>query len=195
MASNFEFLDIYWNQLYRLGEKAEEQLYKDKSACVITLGLFAEKLTEEIINSEHLQNFDELSQFERIDKLSSIGVISDPIKDKLHKIRMTRNDASHKNLYITVGDAEQNLRYAYDIGLWFVKKYCDKQVEIPYFSLSKIKNSGKNINTTKKSESDAYAPCKTIVKEVYNWKLIIVLIILLLISVSANIYFILNYLW
>ena len=192
MVSNFEFLDIYWNQLYKLGEKAEEQLYKDNSACVITLGLFAEKLTEEIINSEHLQHFDEISQFERIEKLNRIGVISDPIKDKLHKIRMTRNDASHKNLYITAEDAEQNLRYAYDIGLWFVRRYSDKQVEIPYFSLSILRNNGRNNKAAKKSESDVYASCEKIVKKVYNWKLIMVLIILLIISVGANIYFILN---
>ena len=76
MRSNFEFLNIYWSGLVELGRKAEKQLYYDNNACIVTIGIFAERLTEEIFNSEHLQSQQELNQFNKIEYLKEHKIIS-----------------------------------------------------------------------------------------------------------------------
>ena len=49
MKSNFEFLKEYWPALAQIGETAENYLYSDPNACIYKIGLFAERLVQEIL--------------------------------------------------------------------------------------------------------------------------------------------------
>lgn len=48
MKSNFEFLKEYWPALAQIGETAENYLYSDPNACIYKIGLFTERLVQEI---------------------------------------------------------------------------------------------------------------------------------------------------
>ena len=52
MKSNFEFLNRYWPALAQIGETAENYLYSDPNACIFKIGLFAERLVQEILAFE-----------------------------------------------------------------------------------------------------------------------------------------------
>lgn len=54
MKSNFEFLNRYWPALAQIGETAENYLYSDPNACIFKIGLFAERLVQEILVFEHI---------------------------------------------------------------------------------------------------------------------------------------------
>ncbi len=54
MKSNFRFLNRYWPVLAQLGANAENYLYSDPNACVYKLGLFSERLVQEILVFEHM---------------------------------------------------------------------------------------------------------------------------------------------
>ena len=49
MKSNFEFLKEYWPALAQIGETAENYLYSDPNACIYKIGLFTERLVQEIL--------------------------------------------------------------------------------------------------------------------------------------------------
>lgn len=133
MWSNFEFLDIYWSGLAELGKKAEKQLYYDNNACIVTIGTFAERMTEEILNSEHLQSRQELNQFNKIEYLKLHKIISLWVVDLLHQIRMLRNKVGHGRENASEKEALMALQQAYYLSVWFVKNYSSKAVSVEEF--------------------------------------------------------------
>ncbi len=54
MKSNFEFLNRYWPVLAQLGANAENYLYSDPNACIYKIGLFSERLVQEILLFENM---------------------------------------------------------------------------------------------------------------------------------------------
>lgn len=55
MKSNFDFLNRYWPALAQIGATAETYVYSDPNACIYKLGMFAERLVQEILVFEHIE--------------------------------------------------------------------------------------------------------------------------------------------
>ena len=56
MKSNFDFLNRYWPALAQIGATAETYVYSDPNACIYKLGMFAERLVQEILVLSTLQS-------------------------------------------------------------------------------------------------------------------------------------------
>ena len=56
MKSNFDFLNRYWPALAQIGATAETYVYSDPNACIYKLGMFAERLVQEILLLNILRN-------------------------------------------------------------------------------------------------------------------------------------------
>lgn len=54
MKSNFDFLNRYWPALAQIGATAETYVNSDPNACIYKLGMFAERLVQEILVFEHI---------------------------------------------------------------------------------------------------------------------------------------------
>jgi len=125
MKSNFEFLNRYWPALAEIGTAAEKYLYADPNACLYKLGMFAERLVQEIFAFEHLPDpVSGNSQAERIRVLKREGLINSQIDDILYALRKNRNDAVH-NGADSVEDAKTLLQMTYKLSLWFMELYGD----------------------------------------------------------------------
>lgn len=55
MKSNFEFLNRYWPALSEIGAASENYLYSDPNACIYKLGMFSERLVQEILVFERIK--------------------------------------------------------------------------------------------------------------------------------------------
>ena len=176
MKSNFEFLNEYWSDLAELGADAEWQLFYDNSACILKLGTFAEKLADEILYSERLEEYIELNQYDKIVLLENKGILPENIKSIFHRIRILRNKVGHDNEQISDKKAERCLIDAYNLAGWFTVIYNNKKTVIP-----KYKTPNYDVENT--IETSKQSPIK--VKKVIN--LNPVLLIAFIISVSINI--------
>ena len=95
MKSNFEFLNHYWPTLSKIGSMAENYLYDDPNTCIYKLGMFAERLVQEIFKFEHLPEPDyDNTHSNRITILKKEGLIErgSKIDDILFALRKKRND-------------------------------------------------------------------------------------------------------
>jgi len=73
------------------------------TSAIALIGISAEDLCKYFSHlSNH--NFDDLSQFNRINKLYELNLISDDIKDNFHTIRSVRNDCLHYNQNFKIKD-------------------------------------------------------------------------------------------
>ncbi|MCD7810940.1 MAG: type I restriction-modification system endonuclease [Ruminococcus sp.] len=127
MKSNFEFLNRYWSTLAKIGTTAESYLYSDPNACIYKIGLFAERLVQEIFAFEHIPEpeFDN-THSNRIKILKKEGLIErgSRIDDILYALRKKRNDAVHNNEE-SVDEAKAMLQMAYHLAVWFMQVYGD----------------------------------------------------------------------
>ena len=99
IKSNFEFLSKYWDTLAKIVRNAESYLYNDPNACIYKLGMFAERLVQEIFANERLTEPDyDNTHANRIKILKREGLIDRGgiIDDILYSLRIKRNDAVHK---------------------------------------------------------------------------------------------------
>lgn len=141
MKSNFDFLDKYWETLANIGKNAESYLYNDPNACIYKLGMFAERLVQEIFAYEQLAEPDyDNTHANRIKILKREGLIDrgGRIDDILYSLRMKRNDAVHK-YEDSVDTAKSLLRMAYRLAVWFMEVYGDYNFQAPDFVMPENK--------------------------------------------------------
>lgn len=125
MTSNFEFLRRYWPALASIGEIAESYTYSDPNACLYKLGMFGERLVQEIFIFEHISEPQiDNTHANRIKLLKREGLLPSNIDDILYALRKTRNDAVHNGLD-SVNEAKTLLNMTYTLSCWFMEVYGD----------------------------------------------------------------------
>lgn len=94
MKSNFAFLNRYWPALAQIGETSENYLYSDPNACIYKLGMFSERLVQEILVFEHIDEPQtDNTHAKRIWLLKRAGLLPHEIDNALYVLRKTRNSA------------------------------------------------------------------------------------------------------
>lgn len=125
MKSNFEFLNRYWPVLAQLGANAENYLYSDPNACIYKLGMFAERLVQEILVFEHMDEpKTDNTHANRIRLLKRAGLLPHEIDNTLYVLRKTRNSAVHAGTD-SVDEAKTLLSMTYNLAIWFMETYGD----------------------------------------------------------------------
>ena len=125
MKSNFEFLNRYWPALAQIGETAENYLYSDPNACIFKIGLFAERLVQEILVFERMSEPEvDNTHANRIRILKRAGLLPHEIDNTLYLLRKTRNSAVHAGAD-SVDEAKMLLSITYNLAVWFMETYGD----------------------------------------------------------------------
>ena len=125
MKSNFEFLNRYWPVLAQLGANAENYLYSDPNVCIYKLGLFAERLVQEMLVFEHMDEPQtDNTHANRIRLLKRAGLLPYEIDNTLFVLRKTRNSAVHTGTD-SVDEAKTLLSMTYNLAVWFMETYGD----------------------------------------------------------------------
>lgn len=125
MKSNFEFLNRYWPALAQIGETAENYLYSDPNACIFKIGLFAERLVQEILVFERMPEPEvDNTHANRIRLLKRAGLLPHEIDNTLYLLRKTRNSAVHAGAD-SVDEAKTLLLMTYNLAVWFMETYGD----------------------------------------------------------------------
>lgn len=125
MKSNFEFLNRYWPALAQIGETAENYLYSDPNACIFKIGLFAERLVQEILVFEHIAEPEvDNTHANRVRVLKRAGLLPREIDNTLYLLRKTRNSAVHAGAD-SVDEAKMLLSMIYNLAVWFMETYGD----------------------------------------------------------------------
>ncbi len=122
---NFTFLKSHWEDLGKTGELAEAYVYSDPNGSMFKQGLFAERLVKYMLAYDGIAEPDyDNTHANRIKLLKYNGLLPKDIDDALYVIRKTRNDASHNDLD-NQNKAKENLRLAFNVGVWFMQTYGD----------------------------------------------------------------------
>lgn len=133
MKSNFDFLNRYWPALAQIGATAETYVYSDPNACIYKLGMFAERLVQEILVFEHIaEPAVDNTHANRIRILKRAGLLPHEIDNTLYVLRKTRNSAVHIGTD-SVDEAKTLLSLTYNLAVWFMETYGDWGYIAPEF--------------------------------------------------------------
>ena len=133
MKSNFDFLNRYWPALAQIGATAETYVYSDPNACIYKLGMFAERLVQEILVFEHIaEPAVDNTHANRIRILKRAGLLPHEIDNTLYVLRKTRNTAVHTGTD-SVDEAKTLLSLTYNLAVWFMETYGDWGYIAPEF--------------------------------------------------------------
>ena len=133
MKSNFDFLNRYWPALAQIGATAETYVYSDPNACIYKLGMFAERLVQEILVFEHIaEPTVDNTHANRIRILKRAGLLPHEIDNTLYVLRKTRNSAVHIGTD-SVDEAKTLLSLTYNLAVWFMETYGDWGYIAPEF--------------------------------------------------------------
>ena len=133
MKSNFDFLNRYWPALAQIGAAAENYLYSDPNACIYKIGMFAERLVNEIMVFEHISAPPvDNTHSNRIRLLKRAGLLPRDIDNTLYLLRKTRNTVVHTGAD-SVDDAKTLLSLMYNLAVWFMETYGDWGFVAPAF--------------------------------------------------------------
>ena len=134
MASNFEFLGKYWQDMAQMGKMAELYLHADANSCIYKIGLLAERLAQEICVFEKIELPEQTSHAERLRAMKYAQVLPKRIDDIFYTLRKARNDAVHEGL-----DSKERagtlLQLVFNLCCWFMEVYGDWDFTPPEFSM------------------------------------------------------------
>lgn len=123
--SNFADLKQTEPLLAELGGYAECYCLTDPNTALMKMRQFAELLTQTLA-SKTGKFIPHQSQFDRIQYLSSEGILPEQVKTLLHEIRDTGNKANHR-FTGEISQAHEHLKYTWIVGVWFIRTVHDPQ--------------------------------------------------------------------
>lgn len=135
-SSKFTFLENEYRELYTIVEISEKLIHLDPSSSLTKSRLFAEKATLLIWDFEGLGN-QRIVQVERINQLFYGDYIPEAVKDVLHAIRKSGNQASHDGSG-SYSQALFILKKCYQLAWWFYETYENDYVEDKNYSLPEV---------------------------------------------------------
>ena len=124
MASNFKFLESEFPVLANFGGLAEQYCYTDPNSCLMKLGMIGETIVNLMFTYDKIPVPYDNSAVNRINVLSSEGLLTRDLTDILHALRKVRNKAVHEN-YAESLDCPVFLQMAYSLSEWFMQTYGD----------------------------------------------------------------------
>lgn len=124
MVSNFKFLETEFPVLANFGNLAEQYCYTDPNSCLMKLGMIGETIVNLMFTYDKIPIPYDNSAVNRINVLSSEGLLTRDLTDILHALRKVRNKAVHEN-YSESSDCPVFLQMAYSLSEWFMQTYGD----------------------------------------------------------------------
>ena len=124
MASNFKFLETEFPVLANFGNLAEQYCYTDPNSCLMKLGMIGETIVNLMFTYDKIPAPYDNSASNRINVLSSEGLLTRDLTDILHALRKVRNKAVHEN-YAEASDCPVFLQMTYSLSEWFMQTYGD----------------------------------------------------------------------
>lgn len=170
MVSNFKFLESEFPILAKFGGLAEQYCYTDPNSCLMKLGMIGETIVNLMFTYDKIPLPYDNSAVNRINILSSEGLLTKDLIDILHALRKVRNKAVHEN-YAKESDCPIFLQMAHSLSEWFMQTYGDWNYQHQDFVMP-VKDEEKNkkivvFDKAKEEEQEekltkaAYCVCRT----------------------------------
>ena len=129
--SNFKFLQKAWFSLYTKLKTAEERVYLEPVSTATYCRLVVEECMYLLFDMEHIEKPYNTELVQLMDHEEIKSIIPYQLREGLHIVRKSGNNAAHYGNRISSKEALISIRYIYDFTKWFAQTYSKESPEIP----------------------------------------------------------------
>jgi type I restriction enzyme R subunit len=129
--SNFKFLQSEWLSLYTKLKTAEDRVYLEPVSTATYCRLVVEECMYLLFDIEHIEKPYNTELVQLMDHEEIKSIIPYQLREGLHIVRKTGNNAAHYGNRISSKEALISIRYIYDFTKWFAQTYSKESPEIP----------------------------------------------------------------
>jgi len=129
--SNFKFLQQEWLSLYSKLKTAEERVFIEPVSTASYCRLVLEESMYLLYDLEHIEKPFNTELVNLMNEEEIKSIIPYQLREGLHIVRKTGNNASHYGQRITAKDALISIRYIYDFTKWFAQNYSKELPQLP----------------------------------------------------------------
>ena len=129
--SNFKFLQTEWLSLYTKLKTAEERVFTEPVSCASYCRLVLEESMYLLFDLEHIEKPFNTELVQLMDHEEIKSIIPYQLREGLHIVRKTGNNASHFGNRVSSKDAQISIKYTYDFTKWFAQNYSKSIPELP----------------------------------------------------------------
>ena len=129
--SNFKFLQQEWLSLYSKLKTAEQRVYLEPVSTATYCRLVVEECMYLLFDIEHIEKPYNTELVQLMDHEEIKSIIPYQLREGLHIVRKTGNNAAHFGNRISSKEALISIRYIYDFTKWFAQNYSKTQPDLP----------------------------------------------------------------
>lgn len=129
--SNFKFLQQEWLSLYTKLKTAEDRVFTEPVSCASYCRLVLEESMYLLYDLEHIHKPFNTELIQLMDHESIKSIIPYQLREGLHIVRKTGNNAAHYGNRVSSKDAQISIRYIYDFSKWFAQNYSKSIPDLP----------------------------------------------------------------
>jgi type I restriction enzyme R subunit len=129
--SNFKFLQTEWLSLYSKLKTAEERVFIEPVSTASYCRLVLEECMYLMYDLEHIEKPFNTELVNLMNEEGIKNAIPYQLREGLHIVRKTGNNAAHFGNRITSKEALISIRYIYDFTKWFALNYSKSAPELP----------------------------------------------------------------
>lgn len=153
--SNFKFLQEEWLSLYRKLKTAEERVYTEPVSTASYCRLVVEECMHLLFDLEHLEKPFNIELVNLMNDEEIKSIVPSHLRDGLHIVRKSGNNAVHYGNRISSKDALISIRYTFDFAKWFAQNYSKAIPELPgYFDETVIPKLGEKQRQLKELQQE-----------------------------------------
>lgn len=167
--SNFKFLQSEWQSLYSKLKTAEERVFIEPVSTASYCRLVLEESMHLIYDMEHIDKPFNTELVQLLDNEEIKSLIPFQLREGLHIVRKTGNNAVHYGNRITNKDALISIRYTYDFVKWFAKNYSKTIPSLPdFFDESIVPKLGEKQRQLKELQKEQELAYQLLQEEIYK---------------------------
>lgn len=129
--SNFKFLQSEWQSLYTKLKTAEERVIIEPVSCASYCRLVLEETMYLLYDLERIDKPFNTELIQLMDNENIKSIIPYQLREGLHIVRKTGNNAAHYGNRISSKDASIAIKYIYDFSKWFAQNYSATIPDLP----------------------------------------------------------------
>lgn len=129
--SNFKFLQKEYLSLYSKLKTAEERVFIEPVSTASYCRLVLEESMYLMYGLEHIKKPFNTELINLMNEEGIKSIIPYQLREGLHIVRKTGNNAAHYGQRITAKDALISIRYIYDFTKWFAQNYSKELPQLP----------------------------------------------------------------
>ena len=127
----YQFLEPISKELALVARELEHSIFTSPRTMLTHARIFVENILQQVIREEKLPDEQWTNLKDRIDLLNQNGYLTTEIRDALHFVRQTGNQAAHDTRMFRYSEALLSWESVYQIVKWYVEVYGPVDFNVP----------------------------------------------------------------